>query len=287
MTTDNTLQELLPCPFCNIHVVETARGYAVHHRAGCFMGAKGSTYFLPHEAAAWNTRTQPAPAVTDSTLQELLPLMRGARIFSIKKMSSGNFLITERCDEYFDYELTPVQLFHLGNEIAQLSGVSRAQPRYTLRMNGSQVQKELDALAAQPAPAAGVMDAAMVREAMKTALCVLCSAPLESPSGAYLKDHEIACEGLRAALAALPAPSISEDEVVGILSEHLWRVSHPSKLQMSYVKFCDSLSNKDEWKGYYSDRNMRKRHLAERNDIKKRAHALYRALLAAGVIRGV
>lgn len=60
--TDNTLQELLPCPFCNIHVVETGRGYAVHHRAGCFMGAKGSTYFLPHELTAWNTRAQPAPA---------------------------------------------------------------------------------------------------------------------------------------------------------------------------------------------------------------------------------
>ena len=35
------------------------------------------------------------------------------------------------------------------------------------------------------------------KEVMKTALCVLSSAPLEAPSGAYVKDHTIACDGLR------------------------------------------------------------------------------------------
>lgn len=58
------------------------------------------------------------------------------------------------------------------------------------------------------------------------------------------------------------------------LAEHLWRVSHPLKIQMSFAEFCESLTNKGQWKGYYPDRDMRKRRLATKRDILARTRAI-------------
>lgn len=73
MTSPSEKPELREvCPFCGVHVVETGRGHAVHHRAGCFMGAKGSTYFLPHELTAWNTRPHKQRELTEDEAVEIM-----------------------------------------------------------------------------------------------------------------------------------------------------------------------------------------------------------------------
>jgi len=42
------------------------------------------------------------------------------RIFKIEKLSSGNFLLTEKCDEFFTIEMTPAELMQLTVELRQL-----------------------------------------------------------------------------------------------------------------------------------------------------------------------
>lgn len=49
--------ELLCCPFCNAHAVETVKGWAIHHIAECILGRLyGSTFFGGQDHFAWNTR---------------------------------------------------------------------------------------------------------------------------------------------------------------------------------------------------------------------------------------
>lgn len=73
LTEEEIAAAVKHCPFCDIHVIETGRGYAVHHRAGCFIGEKGSTYFLPHELASWNTRA----SLPRLSVEEVAGVIRG------------------------------------------------------------------------------------------------------------------------------------------------------------------------------------------------------------------
>lgn len=107
MTTNPRDREaLLPCPFCGAHIVETGRGYAVHHRLGCFAGAKGSTYFLPHELAAWNTRTADTErARMRAVLVEARELHTAYRKLLVKQLSEHGFpsgMICRACNSYWE-----------------------------------------------------------------------------------------------------------------------------------------------------------------------------------------
>lgn len=58
MKTDNTLQELLPCPFCGGEVVDDSPygGYEIHHNNMCAVQSMRFLSSKDYVTKAWNTR---------------------------------------------------------------------------------------------------------------------------------------------------------------------------------------------------------------------------------------
>lgn len=63
MTTDNTLQDLLPCPFCGAKGIwDRVNG---HDAVACSNDNCDASVQL-YESATWNSRAQPAPGVVET-----------------------------------------------------------------------------------------------------------------------------------------------------------------------------------------------------------------------------
>lgn len=82
-----TNDAIKPCPFCDILAIETVDGFAVHHRANCFMRIFGSTYFSHGQVPLWNTRAALAQVDVDAGLRALDYQRDLALIFLVAKGS--------------------------------------------------------------------------------------------------------------------------------------------------------------------------------------------------------